>query len=83
MKWAVMIPGRKSAKKLCDIRGEAEHMCEDNPTWSIEQRGGESVRCQRYCLVGKQTSFCNQWLRIQEEEAKIPVSEAVDTSAVE
>mgnify|MGYP001214700528 CR=1 FL=1 len=84
-KWAVMIPGRKSAKKLCDILGEAEHMCEGNPTWYIEQRGGQSVRCARYCLAGKQTSFCNQWLRIQEEEAKTPLAESVeaDTSAIE
>lgn len=84
LKYAVMKPGRKSAVKLCDVLAEAEHLCEGNPTWSIDTRGGESVRCQRYCPVGKQTVLCNQWLRIQ-EAAPAPQDAAadVDTSAIE
>jgi len=84
VKWAVMKPKRKSAVKLCDIKGEAEHMIEGNEGWWVEKRGGESVRCIRYCAVGK-AGLCNQWRRLQEEEAKQPASESVDadTSALD
>lgn len=86
IKWAVMKTGRKSAIRggLCNTLQEAEHLIEGNPDMYIQKRGGESVRCIRYCPVGK-ADKCNQWRALKIEEAKQPESESVDadTSALD
>jgi len=82
IEWAVMKPGRKSALKLTKIKAEAEMMIEENAGYFLEKRGGESVRCMKYCTVG-QAGLCSQWLgMIDAGEGKM-IEETVDASALE
>ena len=70
-KYAVMKEGRKSALRVLDKMGEAEHWAfannhaqisetefKPNKGISIVHRPGESIRCQNYCSVA---SHCSQF----------------------
>lgn len=61
--WAVMLKGRKPAKRVLESCAEAE-MCldtqltlKDRARAFIEERPGECVRCQDYCSVNSWCSF--------------------------
>ena len=59
--YAVMKPGRKSSLKNCDTVNEANSVASTTPGAYVVKRPGSSVRCQKYCVVGRDTGFCGQW----------------------
>ena len=65
-KWAVMKPGRKSALRVLDSRADAEEYAGDTKGLYIEERRGESVRCEmNFCNVAP---WCEQFRYEIEEE---------------
>ena len=63
--WAVMKEGRKSALRVFDKAEDAYTHEQETvmlKTW-VEQRLGESTRCEHYCHLQK---FCNQFKEIKE-----------------
>ena len=67
--WAVNKCGRKSAVRLLPSEREAGQWLDDNgcspTTHSIQERKGESVRCQDYCRAAP---FCSQYRAIREAQ---------------
>jgi len=56
--WAVMKEGRKSAVRVFDNEKDAKELNKTEPKFYIEFRKGESVRCEKYCLVKE---WCDQY----------------------
>ena len=56
--WAVMKEGRKSAVRVFDNEKDAKELNKTDAKFYIEFRKGESVRCEKYCLVKE---WCNQY----------------------
>ncbi|MFH2050098.1 MAG: hypothetical protein ABIJ12_11685 [bacterium] len=56
--WAVMKEGRKSAVKLFNDKDEALAYTLGNRNLHVEDRPGESKRCESYCEVNQ---FCNYY----------------------
>ena len=66
--WAVVKYGKKRATAVFGPeapRGggqeEASAMAEDVGKARVEHRPGQSVRCARFCHIGRETGFCKQW----------------------
>lgn len=65
-KWALMKKGQKKAVKLYAKKKDAEEhlLSMVKGTHFIEERPGESVRCEAYCAVSK---FCRQFAKMKGE----------------
>lgn len=67
-KWAIMKKGNKKATKLCDDSSEAKRWIDNNVAdshlhlYNIEERPGQSIRCESYCAVSE---FCRQYDNIR------------------
>ncbi len=58
-KWAVKTSANAArAKRVFDSEQDAKDLCAENPTWVIEHRPAQPIRCQSYCEVAK---FCTQY----------------------
>jgi len=56
--YAVMKKGAKRAISVRFSKEEAEEFAAQDPSYFVETRVGESIRCQNYCSVSK---FCSQF----------------------
>ena len=61
LKYAVVKGENKRATKVFEGQEEAEEFAAANPTYRVEVRGGEPLRCLHYCVVGKM-GLCQQYL---------------------
>lgn len=59
-KYAVMKEGRERAVKLYDKREDAESHASVDKSLRVEERPGQSTRCQFYCSVARYCSQANQ-----------------------
>jgi hypothetical protein len=70
-KFAIVQPGAKRAVRLLASKEEAETYIAQSSnkkreTWFVETRGGERVRCNRFCRINE---FCNQYRNYCQENA--------------
>lgn len=72
--WAVMLPKRVRAAKVCDTKESAEAHAKTLVGATIVERPGAATRCDRYCNVSK---FCPQYNKssLREEVEKIVFNE--------
>lgn len=65
--FAVKKRGAKRASRLCETREQAEKEVEAGrpAIYEIEERRGQSKRCQQYCNVA---AFCPQWASLRASE---------------
>lgn len=70
-KYAVMKPGRKTAVKVCDSKEDAELFSKTQSGTYIEERKGESKKCQDYCPCAQ---FCNHYKECVAPQEAEPVA---------